>query len=339
MKTRALICDANQQFTLSDVILSDPSANDIVVRTLYSGVSVGTELALVRGKVDWGPYPLCTGYQAVGVVEKVGTQVRGFKAGDKVYYRSNCSGSVGMSLTDGESVSCVSGTHCGYAIIDPTQNGGIDHLPDGVGLEPASMFVMPAVGLHGVDMANPSTADTVVVYGTGLIGMGVVAACAVRGCVVIAVDIDDKRLSIARQLGADYTFNSTKQDVLEEVKKVSEAMAQIVFESTGIPECLEPAIALCMTHGKFVWQGNYGAKPIPFHFLSSHGRQLTTYFPCDDGLEPCRRAVLKNMANGVLPWEKTISHCIKAEQSPEFLDRINKNDMPELMGGVIQWSD
>ena len=53
----------------------------------------------------------------------------------------------------------------------------------GAGMNVASLFVMPAVGLYGVDMANPRMGDTVVVYGVGMIGLGVVAACAQRGCV------------------------------------------------------------------------------------------------------------------------------------------------------------
>ena len=59
MKATALICDAQQRFTLEEVVLKDPGPDQIAIHTSYSGVSIGTEFALVRNKLSWGPYPLC----------------------------------------------------------------------------------------------------------------------------------------------------------------------------------------------------------------------------------------------------------------------------------------
>ena len=87
MRVRALVCDADQRFTLADVRLPEAGAGDIVARTLVSGISVGTEFALIRNKLSWGPYPICTGYQAVGLVERVGAAVTDFAVGQKIYYR------------------------------------------------------------------------------------------------------------------------------------------------------------------------------------------------------------------------------------------------------------
>ncbi len=204
-------------------------------------------------------------------------------------------------------------------------------------MDVASMFVMPAVGLFGVDMANPRMGDTVVVNGSGLIGLGVIAACAHRGCVVIAVDINAKQLEIARTMGADYLINGAEQDVAAEVKKLAPQGADVVFESTGIPECLNPAIALCKPYGSFVWQGNYGAAPVSLNFLSPHGRRLKMFFPCDDGLQSCRRAVVKNMAMGALKWENTITHRIDFNDAPAMFDRINKGKDKDIVGVVINW--
>lgn len=54
--------------SLEALTVLDPTDNQILVRTMYSGVSVGTEFAVIRGKLDWGPFSVCTGYQATGVV-------------------------------------------------------------------------------------------------------------------------------------------------------------------------------------------------------------------------------------------------------------------------------
>ncbi len=333
MQAKAIICDEQQNFTYADVVLPDPGPGQIVVRPHYSGVSIGTEFALIRNKLSWGPYPLCTGYMAVGTVEYAGKAVSDFKPGDKVYYRDNKD----IHLADGQKVSAVTGTHCSLAVIDPNNTHGVAHLPDGVNEAAASMYVMPAVGLNGVDMANPRMGETVVVFGAGLIGLGVVAACSQRGCIVIAIDLADQRLEVAKQLGADYVINSKTQNVQQALKQIAPAGADVVFEATGIPACIDTAIALCKTHGKFVYQGNYGAAPISYHFLPPHGKRLTAFYPCDDGLAACRRAVIKNMAMGTLPWEITITHQVPAVDAPALFTAIN-GGQDDILGAVIDWS-
>lgn len=334
MKAKALICDERQYFSIQDVIVKDPAPDQVAIRTHYSGVSIGTEFALIRNKISWGPYPLCTGYMGAGVIEAVGSAVGNYAVGDPVYFR----GCDAMTLEDGQKVSCVSGTHCSRVVIRPNTDHGVDRLIPGARMDTACMFVMPAVGLYGVDMANPRMGQTVVVYGAGLIGLGVVAACAHRGCVVIAVDINARQLELARAMGADYTIDGTQQDVRAEVLRIAPGGADVVFESTGIPACLDPAIELCREHGSFVWQGNYGAAPVSLQFLPAHGRRLRMFFPCDDGLQPCRRAVVKNMAMGTLKWEQVITHRIEWSDAPAMFARINAGHDRDIVGVTLHWA-
>ncbi len=166
--TKALICDERQDFSIRDVQLDDPASDQVAIRTHWSGVSIGTEFALVRNKISWGPYPLCTGYMGTGIIETVGEEIDNFAVGDRVYFRRNDS----MVLSGGNKVSCASGAHCAHAVLRANTSHGVDRVPEGVGMDAAAMFVMPAVGLHGVDMANPRMGQKVVVYGVGSIGLG-----------------------------------------------------------------------------------------------------------------------------------------------------------------------
>jgi 2-desacetyl-2-hydroxyethyl bacteriochlorophyllide A dehydrogenase len=334
MQAKALICDADQTFTFQDVVVPEPGPDRMLVRALKTGVSIGTEFALIRNKISWGPYPLCVGYQGVGVVEEAGANVVGFKAGDTVYYRDG----KGIQLEDGTNVSCVAGTHCSHAVIDPKTTHGVARLPDGVDLEAASLFVMPAVALFGVDMANVRMGSVAVVYGCGQIGLGVVAFCARRGAVTVAVDIRDDRLDMAEKLGADIVINAKTHNALDELHKVAPEGGDVVFEATGIPACIDPAIALAKRMGKFVMQGNYGAEPISFHFLPPHGKRLTWFYPCDDGMAPCRRAVMKNMQLGALDWKTVITHRVNAQDSARFYDDINHGRHDDVIGAVIDWT-
>lgn len=333
MEAKALICDARQHFTLEDVVLPDPTGEQVSIRTHYTGVSIGTEFALIRNKISWGPYPLCTGYMGTGVVEAVGADVDNFAVGDEVYLRSN----EAMALPDGGSVSCVSGTHCSHVVTRRNATYGAATMPPGAAMDVACMFVMPAVGLYGVDMANPRMGQTVVVHGTGLIGLAVIAACVHRGCVVVAVDLDETRLAIARTMGADHAINGAGGDVQDQVKKIAPEGADVVFECTGRPECIDPAITLCRPQGSFVWQGNYGNDPVAMHSLVPQGLRLKMFLPCDDGLQPCRRAVVKTMAMGQLPWENCITHRISFTDAPAMYRRINEGQDEGIVGVVINW--
>lgn len=175
-------------------------------------------------------------------------------------------------------------------------------------------------------------------YGVGLIGIGSVALSALRGCEVIAIDINDSALSLAAAMGAEHTINASAPHWRDQVKAIVPDGADCVVEATGIPECVDTAIALCRRFGSFIWQGNYGASPITYQFLPAHGRQIRAFYPCHDGQMPCRQRVIRLMATGTLPWERVITHRVPCTESPEVFARIERGD-PELVGVVIDWRD
>ena len=95
---------------------------------------------------------------------------------------------------------------------------------------------------------------------------------------MVAVDIDEKPLAVAKALGADYAINGKKQDVAAVVGELAPEGADVVFECTGHPQCIDPAIALCRRFGSFVWQGHYGDNPIALDFPTPHGKRLQMFF-------------------------------------------------------------
>lgn len=331
MRAHALVAQQGMSFAIEGVEIPDPGPKEISVRSLFSGVSIGTEFALISGKLSWGPFPLCTGYMGTGVVESTGTDVDEFKPGDKVYYRNNKSISLG-----GNEVSSVRGTHCSRIVTSVNSTHSAAILPDDVSPETASMFVLPAVGLAGVDMANPRIGDHVLVNGCGLIGLGVVAACVHRGCRVIAVDVSRSRLEVAGEYGAETLINASTDDVDARVRATTGDGADIVFESSGLPELINGAMKLCRPRGTFVWQGNYGRHPVSMDFMVPHGNQLRMVFPCDDGGVDCRRAVIRNMSTGALLWDKCISHRISFRDAPGIFERIGAGDQ-SILGVTIAW--
>lgn len=335
MKSSALICTANQQFSLQSFDIPRLGPKELLVRCVWSGVSVGTEFAVIRNKINYGPYPVCTGYQAVGCVEDTGADVGKFAVGDKVYYRRSY---IPMAV-DGLPVTICSGAHSSYALMP--EDAEVAHLPDGVDEATAALFVMPAVGYNAVDMAGVQMGDVVAVHAVGMIGLGALAAARLRGAETIAIDLSAQRLAMAREMGAEHTINATglsSDELVGCVQEIQPGGADVVFEGSGVPQCLDLAFPLARLRGKFVFLGHYGKEPVSFNYLVPHGKQLTAFFPCNDGLAPCREAVLRNIGSGAIPWEKTITHRVEASEAPELYAQINRDELPDLFGAVIRWS-
>ncbi len=332
MTVQALIATQDRQFLLESFPVPDLEPEEVRVQTLFSGVSVGTEFMVIQGYLDWGPFPVCTGYQATGKVVEIGTAVNRFQVGDVVYYRRNI-----IPFTwQGQAINSCSGTHASMAIVP--QDSEIELLPEGVSPAVGSMFVMPAVGYNAVNMAGIRMNELVVMQGLGLIGTGAMLAARLRGAIVVGIELDPVRMQLARELGIDHIIDGRTQDPVTALQELQAEGGDVVFEATGMPRNLDSAFQLCRTFGKFVYLGNLGSAPVSFNFMVPHQKQLTTFFPCNDGLKPCRDAVLRNIASGALPWEKTISHTVDASDSPDLFQAIDGKTISELTGAVIQWS-
>jgi (R,R)-butanediol dehydrogenase/meso-butanediol dehydrogenase/diacetyl reductase len=332
MDARALICSKDQEFSLEPVILGDGQPDQVTIRTLWSGVSIGTEFAFIRGKIALDAYPICTGYMATGVIEGAGSATSGFNNGDLVYFGNN----VQMTKQSGEPVTLANGTHASHAVCPAT---AVAHLPKGVPVDLASSFVMPGVGLHGTDISNPRLGDKVLVFGAGLVGLSSIAWSNFRGCEVIAVDQDQARLELALELGAAHIVNVSHANLDVELKRLAPGGADVVIEATGDPENIDLAISATKLEGKFVWQGHYGSEPVSFDFVSACAKRVRMFFPRGDGGEAARRASLRGMGLGILKWDRTITHRVEACDAPNLYTRINSLKETDVIGALIHWSD
>ena len=332
MTLQALIATADRVFALERFPIPALKPTEVLVRTLYSGVSVGTEFMVFQGRLDWGPFPMCTGYQATGEVIGVGSAVDRFREGDVVYYRSNFA-----PLTlNGTEVNRCSATHADFAVVP--QDAEMELLPDGVDPAVGSMFVMPSVGWNAVDMAGIQMDELVAMQGLGLIGTGAMLAARLRGARVVGIELDERRMQLARALGIDHVIDARTEDVEAALEAIQPGGADVAFEATGLPQNLDSAFRLARRHGRFVYLGNLGSAPVSFNFSVPHTKMLTCFFPCNDGLKPCRDSVLRNIASGALPWGRTISHTVDAQDAPELYRAIDSKSIPELTGAVIKWN-
>jgi 3-hydroxyethyl bacteriochlorophyllide a dehydrogenase len=183
-RTEAVVFTAPNTVEIRAVTVPDPAPDEVLIRTVASGVSQGTERWMLLGRynrmgdnVD-GTYPAYPGYQAAGVVEAVGSAVSDLQPGDRVI-------AAGTRFVDGYPVSPGRASHCAHLVAKRAEVARLGSDADLVG---ASLFVMAAVGRHGTRLANVQAGERVLVIGQGMIGQMAAQAARRRGARVVATD-------------------------------------------------------------------------------------------------------------------------------------------------------
>ncbi len=111
------------------------------------------------------------------------------------------------------------------------------------------------VGFHAVERGRVTADDTVAVFGCGAIGLGVIAGAAFRGATVIAVDIDDAKLALARKAGAEHTVNSAGGALHDRLAELTGDGPDVAIEAVGLPETYRAAVAEVAFTGRVVCIG------------------------------------------------------------------------------------
>jgi 2-desacetyl-2-hydroxyethyl bacteriochlorophyllide A dehydrogenase len=142
------------------------------------------------------------GHEYSGDVAEIGGGVDGVKVGDRV---------TAVSM----------GGFAEYVKAFCFLNGNVYHLPPEVSYEEGAMNEPLATSLHAANVASPAEGDTILIAGTGIIGLGIIQVLKARHPNrVIVSDISEKRRAMARQLGADFVIDPTEGDLYEQVTKI-----------------------------------------------------------------------------------------------------------------------
>lgn len=198
--------------------------------------------------------PLVLGHEFTGRIAVAGDDLNGFEAGQRVVSGSGVSCGVCAWCRAGRTNLCER-----YYTLGLQADGGLaervlvpastcELVPDGCGDEAASLAQPLAVALHAVDRARVDASDSVAVIGVGGIGAFVVAAAHVRGASpVVAVDIDEHRLEIARRVGADESFVAADAP--------GERQLDVVIEASGTAAGLKTAVQMVRRGGRILLVG------------------------------------------------------------------------------------
>jgi len=200
----------------------------------------GTDVHILKGEYPVNP-GLTIGHEPVGIIEKLGSGVTGYREGQRVIAGAICPSFYSYACQDGCSSqdgqghahgykpmggwrfgNTIDGTQAEYVLV-PDAQANLAPIPDGLTDEQVLMCPdIMSTGFGGAERANIKIGDIVAVFAQGPIGLCATAGARLRGAsMIIAVDGIDERLTIARQMGADVTLNFRNTDVVQEILRIT----------------------------------------------------------------------------------------------------------------------
>lgn len=297
---------------------------EVLLKVAYVGFC-GSDLNTFRGLNPLVKMPIIPGHEIAATIEAVAQDVPSF-------------------LTPGMNVTVNPYTNCGhcpacangrYNACEHNETLGVQRdgamaeyiavpwqkvIPgQGLPLRDLALVEPMSVGFHAVNRAAVTDIDVVMVIGCGMIGVGAIVRAALRGATVIAVDVDDEKLALARQLGATYTVNSVSEDLHQRVSEITlGAGADVVIEAVGRPQTYLAAISEVAFTGRVVYIG-YAKEHVSFD---------TSYFVKKE-LDICGsrnatpsdfKAVIAYLKRGNCPTDALVTAIYKPQDVQAALD-------------------
>jgi L-iditol 2-dehydrogenase len=207
-------------------------------------------------------------------------------------------------------------------------------MPDNLAFEHAAMIEPVSVAVHAVKRTPITEGDTAVVVGAGMIGLLVVQALKAAGCgKVIAVDLAEEKLSLAKDLGAEIGINPNSTDAVQSIREATGGDgADIAMEVVGATPTVQTAIEGTRKGGSVTLIGNLASK-VDFPLQSVVTRELTIYGTCGSNGEYLECIDL--LSRGVIKVDPLISAKATLDEGPEWFDRLYATEAG-LMKVILQ---
>lgn len=288
MKIEAAVVRAKAApMSLETIELEEPRSDEILVRLVATGIC-HTDLAM-RDQAFPVPQPIVLGHEGAGIVERIGAAVGKIKPGDKVVMTFNSCGhcpscrehlpsycydffgyNFAGSRADGTSPlskggETIHGNFFGqssFATHALCHERNVVKVQDDVPLEilgPLACGIQTGAGAV-INALEIGMGRSLAVFGTGSVGLSAIMAARLVGAgTIIAVDLNEQRLKLARELGATHAINPNSQDPVQAIANITGAGVDFSFETTGVMKVLRQAIDVLAPRGTC---GFVGASPL-----------------------------------------------------------------------------
>ncbi len=311
---KALVLTEANHFEFKEMPAPTVGENDALIRVKAVGIC-GSDVHGMSGKTGRRIPPIIMGHEAAGVIEKTGSQMQGFEAGERVTFDSTVYCDACEYCRSGRFNLCSSRRVLGVSCAEYRRHGAMAELvavprrilyrlPDGVSFEEAAMIEPVSVAFHAVRRARQCLGESVAVFGCGVIGLLAIRAARLAGCGrVFAVDVNAARLEKAREMGADVLIDSSGTDPVRRIRAEGEGV-NVGFEAVGITPTLKAAIESVKKGGRLVLVGNISPE-VELALQSVVTREIDLLGSCASAGE--YPAILEAIAAGRLKLDCLIS--------------------------------
>lgn len=320
---KAVVILGEKQVTVVERERPQLKQGEVLIKLKYIGFC-GSDLNTFLGKNPMVKLPVIPGHEIGAVIENVSEGVpETIKPGMPCTVNPYTNCGYCPSCRNGRPNACQfnqtfgvqrDGAMCEYIAV-PWQKVIVD--PD-LSSEDFALVEPMSVGFHAVSRANVIDLDIVLVIGCGMIGVGAIVRAALRGAKVIAMDVDDDKLALAKRLGAFYTINSKTEDVHARLQEITNNTGpDVVIEAVGAPATYQIAINEVAFTGRVVCIG-YAKVNIEFETKYFVQKELDIR-GSRNAMPEDFRAVIEYLKKGICPKEELISGIYKPEQALEVL--------------------
>jgi aryl-alcohol dehydrogenase len=277
--TAAIVDAVGEPFTLDEITLEDPRPDEVVVRMVASGIC-HTDLSLRDGVIPF-PLPGVFGHEGAGIVEDVGPQVRTVRPGHRVLLSFTSCGScrncgsghpaycetfvprnvVGGKRADGSSPLSRAGKDLGahffgqssfstLAVVDERSTVKVGADADLATLAPLGCGVQTGVGTV-LNELKPEPGSVLAVFGSGAVGLSAIMGAALSAAeMIIAIDLVESRLELARELGATHVINAANVDMAEALRELTHGRGiDCGVDTTGNTKVVEKELRTLAVRG------------------------------------------------------------------------------------------
>ncbi|WP_438351506.1 zinc-binding alcohol dehydrogenase family protein [Paenibacillus sp. FA6] len=277
---KGIVCEEIGKLTLHED-LPEPimGEGEAIIQIRRIGIC-GTDLHAYQGNQPYFTYPRVLGHELAGTIETIGENDQGLRRGDQVSIVPYMHCGKCIACRNGKCNCCVSMKVYGVHI-----DGGmrervsvpISHLlkTEGLTLDQSAMLEPLAIGAHAIRRSGLVAGETVLVIGAGPIGIGVMALARYAGAKVIAMDVNDERLSFCESWAkVDHTVNALQQPEGQLLALTDGDYPSVVFDVTGNVGSMTSAFGLTAHGGRLVYVGLVKSD-ITFNDPDFHKREMT----------------------------------------------------------------
>jgi L-iditol 2-dehydrogenase len=257
---KAAVVYGENDIRISEIPTPVPGPGEVLVKVKASGVCA-TDVKILGGSGLPKELPIILGHEAAGTVEALGEGVTGLTINQRVAVYPIAACGECFFCRQGRYSLCFKpyglghGADGGFAeyVLIPRQIvrlGGTIDIGD-MSFDMAAMIEPTSCCVAAAEQCGTKAGDTVLIIGSGPLGLLHTIVSKVRGCRVIIIDMNEQRLAKAKEVGADITFNTERDDVFKEVRKLTGIGADIVIAAVGVPEVIEKYLPLVRNGGVF----------------------------------------------------------------------------------------